>query len=82
MLPPPVLSRLAEHLPREDLTPRETEVLRMVARGLSNSQIGAVLFCSENTVKAHLKRVLAKLGASDRTEAVTIALRRGIMHLD
>ena len=63
------------------LTPREIVVLRLVAAGNSNKEIGAQLSLTEVTVKSHLKNVLAKLGANDRTHAVTIALKRGIIDL-
>jgi DNA-binding NarL/FixJ family response regulator len=82
VIPPAIAARLAEFTPRADLTLREIEVLRLAARGFRNREIGRVLLRSEETVKVHLKHVMAKLGARDRTEAVTIALRRGIIHLD
>lgn len=65
-----------------ELTQRETEVLRLVARGNSNPEIGRLIGRTEGTVKAHLKNILQKLGAGDRGEAVTIALRRGFIRLD
>jgi len=64
---------------QETLTPRETEVLALVARGLTNAEIGRALFISETTVKTHLIRVFGKLGVSDRTAAVTTALERGLL---
>ncbi|MGH7471686.1 MAG: response regulator [Longimicrobiales bacterium] len=82
VIPAPIAARLAEYTPRTDLTGREIEVLRLAARGFRNRDIAHVLLRSEETVKVHLKHVMAKLGARDRTEAVTIALRRGIIHLD
>jgi DNA-binding NarL/FixJ family response regulator len=82
VIPPAVASRLAEFTPRIDLTAREVEVLRLAAKGLRNKEIARVIGRTEGTVKAHLKSVHEKLGASDRTEAVTIALQRGIIHLD
>ena len=63
------------------LTPRETEVLMLVARGFGNKEIGDVLGTAPGTVKAHVQSILSKLGAKDRTNAVAIALRRGIIHL-
>ncbi|GAA2885427.1 response regulator transcription factor [Streptosporangium fragile] len=63
----------------ESLSPRETEVLALVARGLTNAEIGRALFISETTVKTHLLRVFGKLGVSDRTAAVTTALDRGLL---
>ncbi|AHG93233.1 response regulator receiver (plasmid) [Gemmatirosa kalamazoonensis] len=82
VIPAPVAARLAEYTPRVELTPRETEVLRLVAKGFSNRQIGELLGRTEGTIKIHLKNILEKLGADDRTEAVTVALQRGIIHLD
>lgn len=81
-IPAPVAARLAEHTPRIELTPRETELLRLVAKGLSNPEIAAEIGRTEGTVKVHLKNILQKLGADDRTEAVTTAIRRGFIHLD
>lgn len=80
-VPPEVASRLAEHLGDEQLTGREVEVLRLVAGGNRNREIAARLFISEETVKVHVKHVMEKLGAADRTQAVAIALRRGIIQL-
>ena len=80
-LPPQVLSSLAQHLGEEQLTPREIEVLRSLAGGGGNREIAQALFISEETVKVHVRHILEKLGAADRTEAVTIALRRGVIEL-
>jgi DNA-binding NarL/FixJ family response regulator len=80
-IPAAVAAELAEHLADEPLTPREVEVLRQIAGGNRNRDIGERLFISEETVKVHVKHVMEKLGASDRTEAVAIAIRRGIIHL-
>ncbi len=82
VIPPEVASRLAEFTPRDDLTAREQEVLLHVARGLGNKEIAQAIGRSTETVKAHLESIFQKLGARDRTHAVTIALQRGIMHLD
>jgi DNA-binding NarL/FixJ family response regulator len=82
VIPPGVAGRLAEFTPRVDLTPREVEVLRLAAKGLRNRDIARVLGRTEETVKVHLKHIMAKLEVEDRTEAVTIALQRGIIHLD
>jgi len=82
LIPPSVASTLAEFTPRVDLTAREVEVLRLVAKGLSNREIGRVLGRTEGTVKVHLKNIHEKLGVEDRIEAVTLALQRGIIHLD
>jgi DNA-binding NarL/FixJ family response regulator len=72
---------IAEHAIDDALTPREIDVLRLVAAGNANKQIGAQLSLTEVTVKTHVKNILAKLGANDRTHAVTIALKRGIIDL-
>lgn len=80
-IPTEIAARLAEHLSDESLTARELEVLRQVATGDRNRDIGAHLFISEDTVKAHVKHIMDKLGANDRTEAVSIAIRRGIIQL-
>ena len=80
-VPAEVAQRLAEHLTSEKLTPRELEVLTLMARGKRNKEIGGELSIAEDTVKMHVKNDLAKLEVNDRTEAVTIAMRRGILHL-
>jgi DNA-binding NarL/FixJ family response regulator len=82
VIPTAVASRLAEFTPRIDLTEREEEILRLVAKGLRNKEISRVIGRTEGTVKVHLKNILQKLGVTDRTEAVTLALQRGIIHLD
>jgi two-component system, NarL family, response regulator len=82
VIPAAVASRLAEFTPRVDLTGREIEVLHFVAKGLRNKEIARVIGRTEGTVKVHLKNLMAKLGVDDRTEAVTIGLQRGIIHLD
>ncbi len=82
VIPPEVAGRLAEFTPRVDLTNREIEVLRLAAKGLRNRDIARAIGRTEATVKVHLKHVMAKLDAEDRTEAVTVALQRGIIHLD
>ena len=82
VLPQAVADRLAEFTPRVDLTAREVEVLRLVAKGLRNREVARVIGRTEGTVKAHLKNILEKLGVDDRTEAVTVALQRGIFHLE
>ena len=81
VVPAEVAARLAEFTPRLDLTSREVEVLRFLGRGLRNKDIARSLGRTEGTVKVHLKHIMAKLGVSDRTEAVTRGLRRGIIHL-
>jgi DNA-binding NarL/FixJ family response regulator len=82
VIPPAVAARLAEFTPRVDLTEREAEVLRLVARGLSNKEVARAIGRTSETVKIHLRNIYAKLGADDRTGAVTIALARGIIHID
>jgi DNA-binding NarL/FixJ family response regulator len=74
-------AEIAEHAADDTLTPREIDVLRLVAGGNANKEIGALLSLTEVTVKSHVKNILAKLGANDRTHAVTIALKRGIIDL-
>ena len=80
-IPTEVANRLAAYTPRIDLTDREVEVLTYMARGLSNKEIGALLGRTEGTIKVHVLHILQKLDASDRTEAVTLGLQRGIIHL-
>lgn len=80
-VPPEVAAHLAEHMSDEDLTPREVEVLREVAGGNRNREIADLLFISEETVKVHIKHIMEKLGAKDRTQAIAIGVRRGIIQL-
>ena len=80
-IPPDVAARLAEHKGDDDLTIRELEVLRLVREGLRNKQIADQLTISENTVNFHIKNLIDKLRANDRTHAVTIALRRGLLQI-
>lgn len=80
-VPPEVAAQLAQHTGEPSLTTRELEVLRNVAGGNRNRDIGGLLFISEETVKVHVKNIMEKLGASDRTEAIAIAVRRGIIQL-
>jgi len=80
-IPAEIAAHLAEHLGDELLTERERDVLQHVASGSRNRDIGERLLISEETVKVHIKHIMEKLGANDRTEAVTIAVRRGIIHL-
>jgi DNA-binding NarL/FixJ family response regulator len=80
-VPPAIASQLAEHMGEEALTEREVEVLRAVADGNRNRDIAEKLFISEETVKVHIKHIMEKLNAVDRTQAVAIALRRGIIQL-
>ncbi len=80
-IPPEVASRLAEHLGDDDLTMRELDVLRLIRDGHRNKQIADQLAISENTVNFHIKNLVDKLQANDRTHAVTIALRRGLLQI-
>ena len=80
-IPPEVLAHLAEHLGHEALSRREIEVLQQISKGNRNCDIAELLFISEETVKGHIKHIMGKLGASDRTEAVAIGVRRGIIQL-
>jgi DNA-binding NarL/FixJ family response regulator len=82
VIPNAVAARLAEFPERSDLTARELEVLQLVAKGLSNKEVARSLGRTDETVKIHLKNAFAKLDVADRTEAVTVALTRGLIHLD
>lgn len=82
LMPPEVAERLSEYFPQVALTPREVEVLGCVARGMANKEIAHQLGTANGTIKMHVQNILEKLGASDRTHAVTIAIERGILHLD
>lgn len=82
VIPTAVASRLAEHMPRVDLTDREQTVLELVAKGLHDKDIARVIGRTEHTAKIHVKSILAKLGAADRTEAVSIAIARGYLHAE
>jgi len=81
LMPQEVAERLSEYFPQVALTPREVEVLGCVAKGMANKEIALQLGTASGTVKMHIQNILAKLGASDRTHAVTIAMERGILHL-
>src|SRR5580704_2134855 len=80
-IPPQLAAQLAEHMSDEDLTEREVEVLGQIAGGNRNRDIAERLFITEETVKVHIKHIMEKLGASDRTQAVAIGIRRGIIQL-
>ncbi|SPE39902.1 Uncharacterized transcriptional regulatory protein YxjL [Candidatus Sulfopaludibacter sp. SbA3] len=80
-VPPEIAAQIAEHMSDEVLTGREVEVLRKVAEGNRNKDIANLLFISEETVKVHIKHIMDKLGAKDRTQAIAIAVRRGIIEL-
>ena len=81
-IPPAIAARLAEYVPRVELTPRESEVLALMGKGFSNPEIANLLGRTESTMKVHVSNILQKLGVTDRTEAVTVAIQRGILHLD
>ena len=76
-----VAAEVAEHAIDDAVTPREADVLRLIASGNANKEIAAKLSLTEETVKSHIRHIMAKLGANDRTHAVTIGLKRGIIHL-
>ena len=80
-IPPEVATQLAEHAADEQLTSREIEVLRLIAAGNANKLVASELSITEETVKGHVKNILSKLGANDRTHAVTIAIKRGIIEI-
>jgi two-component system, NarL family, response regulator len=79
VVPPAIAAKLAEHVAQEALTARQREVLRLAAEGKSNEEIGTQLFISAGTVKAHMRSILSKLAARDRTQAIATATRRGIL---
>ena len=81
-IPPAIGARLAARMTRAELTAREVEVLTLITQGRSNKEIGSAMQIAEVTVKLHVGHILAKLNARDRTQATTIALERGILHLD
>jgi len=81
-IPPQIAAHLAEHFADESLTAREIEVLSQIAGGNRNRDIAEKLFVTEETVKVHVKHIMGKLGASDRTQAVALGLRRGIIQFD
>lgn len=81
-IPTHIASRLAERMVRSDLTARELEILKMLSRGPTNKQIGHALGISDNTVRNHVLKIIEKLGVSDRTEAATTAIQRGLITMD
>lgn len=81
VLPDAVAQRLAEFVPRVELTRRELEIVELMAKGLRNQDIASALSITESTVKVHVQNIFAKLGVADRTEAVVVALERGFIHL-
>ncbi|MBC7842887.1 MAG: response regulator transcription factor [Gemmatimonadaceae bacterium] len=78
-IPPDVAMKLAEFTPRAALTPRETEILKLIAKGCTNPEVARILGRTEGTIKVHVKNILQKLEASDRTEAVMLAVQRGFI---
>jgi two-component system NarL family response regulator len=80
-IPAAVAQRLADRMVGSELTARELEVLKLIVAGKSNKEIGSALSISEATVKTHINNLLNKMGVSDRTQAATTALQRGIVHL-
>jgi len=82
LVPAEVSERLAEYMTQPALTPREVEVLSLIARGLGNKEVADELGTSDGTIRIHVQHILSKLGASDRTHAVSIALQRGILRLE
>jgi DNA-binding NarL/FixJ family response regulator len=82
VIPPAIAASLAQHPERERLTPRELEVLEWMVQGLSNREIAAAIGRTEETAKIHLKSIFAKLKVATRTEAVRVAVSRGLVHLD
>ena len=81
-IPHSIASRLAERMTRSNLTPRELEILKILAKGLTNKQIGHALGISDNTVRNHINSIIEKLEVSDRTEATKTAIQRGIIDVD
>jgi two-component system, NarL family, response regulator len=81
-IPQEIAARLADRMMRTDLTPREVEILQMLAKGQTNKQIGRELGISENTVKNHVNSIIEKLEVSDRTQAATTAIQRGLITLE
>ena len=81
-LPPEIASRLAERIPRSELSPRELEILKLIAKGGSNRAIAGALAISEGTVRVHASNIFAKLGCGDRAQAVSEAFHRGIIYVD
>src|SRR6185295_4681250 len=82
LLPPEIAARLAERIPRSELSPRELEILRLIAKGHSNKDVASALEISEGTVRVHASNIFAKLGCNDRAQAVSEAFQRGIIHID
>ena len=81
-LPPNVAKLLAARETRPMLTARETEVMKLLAKGMRNKEIGALLNISEETAKVHVRNILAKFGVNDRAAAIHVAAQRGVIHMD
>lgn len=81
-IPGDIAAILSENIGQEELTPAETNVLRMIVGGMSNKEIGFALDVTENTIKTHVKNIFDKIGVSDRTSAATLAIRRGLVRID
>ncbi len=81
-IPDDIAQVLSENLGKEELTPTEVNVLRMIVGGMSNKEIGFALDISENTVKTHVQNIFGKIGVSDRTSAATTAIKRGLVRID
>jgi two-component system, NarL family, response regulator len=81
-IPDDIAQILTENLGREELTPTETNVLRMIVGGMSNKEIAFALDVSENTIKTHIQNIFGKIGVSDRTSAATTAIKRGLVRVD
>ncbi|MBC7881979.1 MAG: response regulator transcription factor [Anaerolineae bacterium] len=80
-IPPEVGAKLVQRMSNPELSERELEVLRLIAKGLSNQEIGTALSIGESTVKSHVNRILSKLGVNDRTQAVIVSVKRGLVNL-
>ena len=81
IIPPAIAEKLAERMNSQELTSRELNVLERIVAGRANKQIASDLFISEATVKTHINSLLGKLGVADRTQAATVAIQRGLVHL-
>lgn len=82
VLPPEIAARLADRIPRSELSTRELEILKLISKGKSNKEIAHLLFISSGTVRAHASNIFTKLGCADRAQAISEAFHRGILHLD
>ncbi len=81
-IPADIAQILSEHIGKEELTPTESNILRMIVGGMSNKEIAFALDISENTVKSHVQHIFGKIGVSDRTSAATTAIKRGLVRVD